>query len=206
MVSPKGLHVTTPDTALREKSWGHIRNLIDLCADLGPDGIMVFGSPAQRASTGGSTPAEATRRYVDGLASVAPHALDRGVTILVEALPRGQCDVVLTLEEAAGIVREIGSPAIRTMFDTHNAVDEVEPHAALVEKYFDVIRHVHVNEMDGGYPGTGNYDFRPLLGTLRRRAYRGWVSLEAFDFKPGAENIANQSLRYLEARIAELPS
>jgi len=206
MVSPKGLHVTTPDAALREKSWRHIRNLIDLCADLGPDAIMVFGSPAQRASTGGSTPAAATRRYVDGLTSVASHALERGVTVLVEALPRGQCDVVLTLEEAAGIVREIGSPAVRTMFDTHNAVDEVEPHAALVEKYFDVIRHIHVNEMDGGHCGTGSYDFRPVLDTLRRRGYRGWVSLEAFDFKPGAEKIANDSLRYLEARIAELPT
>ncbi len=105
--------------------------------------------------------------------------------------------MVLTLDEAAGIVREIGSPAIQTMFDTHNAVDEVEPHAALVEKYFDLIRHVHVNEMDGGHPGTD---------TLRRRDYRGWVSLEAFDFTPGAERIANDSLRYLEARIAELPS
>ncbi|HTM49003.1 MAG TPA: sugar phosphate isomerase/epimerase family protein [Bryobacteraceae bacterium] len=206
MVSPKGLHVTTPDAALRQKSWTHIRHLIDLCADLGPDGVMVFGSPAQRASTGGSTPADATRRYVDGLASVAQHARDRGVTILVEALPRAQCDVVLTLDEAAGIVREIDSPGVRTMFDTHNAVDEVEPHASLVEKYFDLIRHVHVNEMDGGYCGTGDYDFRPLLSTLRRLDYQGWVSLEAFDFKPGAEKIANDSLRYLEARISELSS
>ena len=204
MVSPKGLHVTTPDAVLRDKSWLHIRNLVDLCADLGPGGVMVFGSPVQRASTGGSTPAEATRRYIDGLSSIAPHALDRGVTVLVEALPRGQCDVVLTLEEAAGIVREIGSPAIQTMFDTHNAVDEVEPHAGLVGKYFDVIRHVHVNEMDGGYPGTADYDFKPVLEELRRRNYRGWVSLEAFDFKPGAETIANNSLRYLEARIEEL--
>src|SRR5690348_6458765 len=31
MVSPKGLHVTTPDAALRQKSWEHIRHLIDLC-------------------------------------------------------------------------------------------------------------------------------------------------------------------------------
>src|SRR5277367_1407334 len=54
MVSPKGLHVTTPDDALRERSWQHIRGLIDLCAGLG-GGLMVFGSPAQRASTGGST-------------------------------------------------------------------------------------------------------------------------------------------------------
>jgi D-psicose/D-tagatose/L-ribulose 3-epimerase len=205
MVSPKGLHVTTPDAALRERSWRHIRGLIDLCADLG-GGLMVFGSPAQRKTTDGSTREEATERYVDGLATVAPQAAERGVTILVEALPKGQCDVVQTLAEAACIVRQIASPGVQTMFDTHNAVDEVEPHAALVDQYFDVIRHVYVNEMDGGYCGTGDYDFRPVLDTLRRRNYPGWVSLEAFDFKPGAETIANGSLRYLEARISELPS
>lgn len=205
MVTPKGLHVTTPDAALRQKSWEHIRNLIDLCADLGSGGVMVFGSPAQRRTTGGSTPAEATRRYIDGLVSVAPHALQRGVTVLVEALPRNQCDVVLTLDEAAGIVREIGNPAIRTMFDTHNAVDEIEPHKMLVEKHFDMICHVHVNEMDGGHPGTGSYDFRPILSALRGLNYTRWVSLEAFNFKPGAGTIANDSIRYLEARMAELP-
>ena len=128
------------------------------------------------------------------------------MTVLVEALPRNQCDVVLTLDEAAGIVREIGSPAIQTMFDTHNAVDEIEPHKILIEKCFDVIRHVHVNEMDGGHPGAGSYDFGPVLGALRRLNYAGWVSLEAFNFKPGAETIANDSIRYLEARISELPS
>src|ERR1022692_4318938 len=30
MVSPKGLHVTTPDADLRCRSWQHIRHLIDL--------------------------------------------------------------------------------------------------------------------------------------------------------------------------------
>ena len=199
MVSPKGLHVTTPDPALRERSWTHIRGLIDLCADLGTGGVMVFGSPAQRAATSGSTPAEATRRWVEGLASVAPHALERGVTVLVEALPANQCDVVQTLGEAAAIVREIGSPAVQTMFDTHNAVDEVQAHDALIQKHFDVIRHVHVNETDGGHPGTGCYDFRPVLNALRRLEYSRWVSVEAFDFKPGAERIANESLRHLKA-------
>src|SRR5437868_791341 len=197
MVSPKGLHVTTPDAALRERSWRHISDLIDLCADLGPGGVMVFGSPAQRNTTGGSTPAEATCRYMEGLASVAPHALDRRVTILVEALPRDQCDVVLSLDEAAGIVKQIGSPAIQTMFDTHNAVDEIESHSALIQKHFDVIRHVHVNEMDGGHPGTGDYDFRPVFDTLRRLDYRRWVSVEAFDFKPGPERIAQESMQVL---------
>jgi D-psicose/D-tagatose/L-ribulose 3-epimerase len=203
MVSPKGLHVTTPDQALRERSWQHIRDLIDLCADLGPDGVMVFGSPVQRSTVDGATVAEATARYLDGLASVAPQAVERGVTILVEALPIAQANVVNTLAEAAAIVRQIGSPAIQTMFDTHNAVDEIEPHAALIEKYFDVIRHVHVNEMDGRHPGKGDYDFKPVLQALKRLGYRGWISLEAFDFSFGAENIAGESIDYLNGEMAK---
>src|SRR5262245_31482560 len=45
MVSSRGWHVTTPDADLRRRSWEYVRNLIDLNADLGPDGVMVFGSP-----------------------------------------------------------------------------------------------------------------------------------------------------------------
>ena len=205
MVAPKGLHVTTPDASLRARSWEHIRNLIDLCADLGPGGVMVFGSPNQRATTGGISRQDATRNYVEGLTTVVPHAEHRGVTILIEALPSSQCDVIQSLEEAAGIVRDINSPAVKTMFDTHNAVEETTPHAELVDRYFDVIRHVHVNEMDGRHCGRGDYDFKPVLTVLKQRAYSGWVSLEAFDFSPGAETIATESIRYLESEIERLP-
>jgi sugar phosphate isomerase/epimerase len=198
MVAPKGLHVTTPDAAVRDRSWRHIRDLIDLSADLGPHAVMVFGSPQQRSTVDGASVEEATCRFVEGLANVAGQALERDVTILVEALPAGQSNVVTTLDEAARIVRQIGSAAIRTMFDTHNAVDEKEAHAALVEKHFDLVRHVHVNEMDGKHPGTGGYDFKPVLSALRRLGYQGWVSVEAFDFSFGGERIAMESIAYLK--------
>ena len=205
MVAPKGLHVTTSDIALRQRSWEHIRRLIDLCSELGPGGIMVFGSPFQRATTGGLSREEATGNFVSGLMSVTPHAEKQGVTILVEALPSSQCDVIQSLDEAAGIVRDINSPAVKTMFDTHNAIEETTPHAELVERHFDVIRHVHVNEMDGRHCGRGDYDFKPVLAMLRRKGYNGWISLEAFDFSFGPETIANESLRHLEAEIERLP-
>ncbi len=201
MVSPAGLHVTTPDLALRHKSWAHIRDLIGLCADLGDNGVMVFGSPKQRGITAGLSPAEARANYIEGLASVAAHAEEHGVTILVEALPLNQCDVITTLADAVAVVNAIGSPAVRTMFDSHNAVDETEPHAALIDRYFEYIRHVHVNETDGRHPGTGDYDFKPVFDILRRRGYAHWVSLEAFDFTPGAEQVAAESLRYLETQM-----
>lgn len=203
LVGPKDIHVTTPDDAKRRRSWDYIRALVDLCADLGPNGVMVFGSPKQRSSEGGLSPAEATRNFVDGLAGVAPHAEQRGVTILIEALPREQTDVILSLDEAVAHVNTINSPAVRSMFDTHNAVDEVEPHGSLIEKHFSYIRHVHVNETDGRHCGTGNYDFVPIFRKLAQLNYQGWVSLEAFDFTPGAERLAEESIHYLNRRIAE---
>jgi len=202
LVTKKPIHVSTPDRDLRERSWQHVRNLVDLCADLAgngeSNGVMVFGSPKQRSSTGGLTAAEARRNFVDGLASVAPHAAERGVTILMEALPFSQSDVVHTLAEAAEVVREIGSPGVRTMFDTHNAEDETEAHGALIERYYDVIRHVHVNEMDGRHPGTGTYDFAELFRVLNRLGYDKWISLEAFDFSYGGEKIASDTIKYLK--------
>jgi D-psicose/D-tagatose/L-ribulose 3-epimerase len=203
MVSPKGLHVTTSDASVRQRGWQHIRNLIDLCADLGPNGVMVFGSPKQRGSDEKTSVAEATANYVEGLASVAPQAEQRDVTILIEALPVEQTDVVLTLDEAVQHVKQIGSPAIQTMFDSHNAVNEVTPHADLIEKHFEWIRHVHVNELDGRHPGTGNYDFVSLFRRLAKLNYQGWISMEAFDFTPGAETLAGESIVYLNRRIEE---
>jgi len=120
--------------------------------------------------------------------------------VLVEALPKNQCDVILTLAEAAEIVREIGSPAIQTMFDTHNAVDEVEPHDTLIDRYFKIIRHVHVNEVDGGHPGSGAYDFRPVLKMLMKRGYERWVSVEAFLFGPGGVKIGTESYRFVQTQ------
>ncbi|MGQ9635358.1 MAG: sugar phosphate isomerase/epimerase family protein [Bryobacteraceae bacterium] len=197
LASPPGLHVTAPDAKLRRRSWDYLRRLIDLCADLG-GGVLVFGSPRQRSATGGISPGQARAHLVEGLAETAPYAAERGCCLLIEALSPDQTDVVTSLEEAAAIVRQVNHPGLATMFDTHNAVAEKEPHGVLVERYFDQIRHVHLNEMDGGAPGTSDYDFRPVLEALRRLGYRGWVSLEIFRASEDPEGLAARSLRYLK--------
>jgi len=112
--------------------------------------------------------------------------------------------VVNTVDEAARIAAEINHPAIQTMFDFHNTADEREPLDAIVRRHFARIRHVHVNEMDGRYPGTGNLDFRPVFQVLADLKYAHWVSLEVFDFKPGPVEIARSSMdffRKLEGRL-----
>jgi sugar phosphate isomerase/epimerase len=208
-VGPTGLHVTTPDEAMRRRSWEYVRGLVDLCAGLRANDtdpcVMVFGSPNQRKTTGGLTSEQAKRNYIEGVRGIAGHLEQLGVTLCVEALPIAQCDVILTLDEAVEVVRAIGGPAVQTMFDSHNAIDEAEPHAAIVQKHWDRIRHIHVNELDGSYPRpAGGYDFRPVLQVAKDRGFAGWVSMEVFDFTPGASKIVNESIRYLKGEIAQL--
>lgn len=206
LVSPEGLHATTPDREVRAKTWTFLRGLIDLCADLTDEqnhgkSVMVLGSPKQRSSVNGATPSEATHILQEELAEAGQHARTRGVQLLLEPLSPTQTDVVTSLSEAVDIVETIGNPAVATMFDVHNAVDETTAHVELLRRYIRLIRHVHVNEMDGQEPGRGDYDFPSLLKVLQQLDYSGWVSVEAFDFTRDAREIAGGGFRCLTSAI-----
>jgi sugar phosphate isomerase/epimerase len=200
LAAPEGLHATTSNKEIRERTWKYVGHFIDLCADLtepGNTSLVVFGSPKQRNSRDGMTSREATDAYIEGMAKAAPHAEARGVTLLVEALSPDQSDVVTSLSEAVEIVKQINSPAVQTMFDTHNAIAETQPHVELIKQFFPYIKHIHVNEMDGKEPGMGNYNFANLLQCLTDLNYQGWVSLEAFDFSRDPKEIISRAISHL---------
>jgi sugar phosphate isomerase/epimerase len=102
------------------------------------------------------------------------------------------------MEEAVRVIGEVNSSSVQTMFDSHNAASETHPHTELVRRYFQHIRHVHVNEVDGREPGTGSYDFAAILSLLMELNYSGWVSLEVFDLSRDGAEIAGAALRYLK--------
>ena len=201
---PKGLHFTTPDAAVRQKTIAYFHELIDFCADLGGP-YMIFGSPKQR-STMGISVAEAKKYFAEGLAEVADHAQQRGVKILVEPLAKGATDVVNTLVEALDLAKQVGHPAIAIIFDFHNTGDETEPFDVLLKKYLQYIHHVHVQEIDGKHLGTGTgaRDYVNAFQTLKDLKYGKWISLEVFDFSPGGKKIAEESMRALKQIEAKL--
>ena len=201
---PKGLHITTPDAAVRRKTVAYLDELIDFCGDL--DGhYMIFGSPKQR-NTRGISVEEANRYFAEGLARVADHAQQRDVMILIEHLGSGATDVVNTLAEASELAKEVNHPAIQIMFDFHNTDDETEPFDVLLKKYYEYIHYIHVQEMDGKHLGTGTAvdDFVKAFQTLKDLGYDGWISLEVFDFSPGGKRIAEESMRTLRRLEAKL--
>jgi len=195
---PKGLHFTTPDAAVRRKTVAYLETLIDFCGDL--DGhYMIFGSPKQR-NTRGISVEQAKIYFAEGLASVADHAQQRGIEILVEPLGNRTTDVVNTLAEASQLAGQVNHPAIGIMFDFNNTVDETEPFDVLLRKHCKNIHHVHVQEMGGKHLGTGTAvnDYVKAFQVLKDMRYNHWVSLEVFDFSPGGKTIATESMRTLK--------
>lgn len=202
--APKGLHLTTADAPTRRRSWDYFDRLIDLAADLGDQPVMVLGSSRQRQAIDGVMPGEAVERLTDGLSRVSSHAERRGVTVLMEPLAPHLCNVVNSMDEAVGVVKRIGSPAVQSMFDTHNTTKETLPLADVIRKHFSFIRHVHLNELDGKYPGSGSFAFAPILRALRELNYQGWLSVEVFDFQPDGETVARSASSYLQRLEREL--
>jgi D-psicose/D-tagatose/L-ribulose 3-epimerase len=195
---PKGLHFTTPDANIRRKTVAYLDTLIDFCGDLGGS-YMIFGSPKQRDTRG--IPVEQAKKYfAEGLASVANHAQNRSIEILIEPLGKRTTDVINTLAEAAEMMERINHPAIKMMFDFNNTVDETEPFDVLLRKYYKNIHHVHVQEMGGKHLGTGTAinDYVKAFQVLKDMRYNHWISLEVFDFTPGGKTIANESMRTLK--------
>ena len=195
---PKGLHFTTPDAAVRQKTIAYFDELIDFCGDLdGP--YMIFGSPKQRNARNIFVE-EAKKYFAEGLAAVADHAQQRGIKILIEPLGKRVTDVVNTLAEALELAEQVNHPAVQIMFDFNNTVDETEPFDVLLRKYYKHIHHVHVQEMGGKHLGTGTAvnDYVEAFQTLKDLKYDKWISLEVFDFSPGGRRIAEESMRTLK--------
>ena len=135
----------------------------------------------------------------------------RGVKILLESLGHNQTDVVNTLAEAVEIITGIDHPAIQTMFDFHNTLDEKDPFPVLIEKYYPYIHHVHVQEMDGRYLGAGNakMEFLTSFQKLKDLHFDKWISVEVFDFSPGPSVIASESMatiKKIEKHLGKFPS
>jgi len=194
---PKGLHFTTPDVAIRQKTITYFNQLIDFCGDLA-GGVMIFGSPKQR-NTKGISVEEAGKYFAEGLANVADHAQQRNIRILIEPLGHRVTDVVNTLAEALEVAQQVDHPAVDIMFDFNNTVDETEPFDTLLRKYYKHIHHVHVQEQGGKHLGTGNAvnDYVKAFQVLKDLRYSEWVSLEVFDFSPGGKRIAEESIHVL---------
>lgn len=205
LVSPKGLSLTSQDPALRTATADYLVALVDFCADLGGH-ILVLGSPAQRRIPDDDNATLAAERLQHCLEPALERALLHRISLCIEPLPPPEADFILTLSEATALIRRIGHPSLRTIFDVKSASSEDTSLPALICEYAPYIAHVHANDANRRGPGFGETDFLPILSTLQTVGYDGYVSVEVFDHTPDPITIARNSIDYLRRCEAAIPS
>jgi sugar phosphate isomerase/epimerase len=199
-----GFHLTTADKAVRQKTADYVVELARLCADLGGT-IMVFGSPAQRSLQPGVTWDRAFAHAVEVFRSAMPAVGDLGVTICMEPLTPKETDFLNTCGEATALIWAVDHPNFQLHQDVKAMLGgETTPIPALIDRYENVTKHFHVNDSNLLGPGMGETDYVPILKALQDSGYDGWVSVEVFDYKPGAQKIAKDSIEYLKATLKKI--
>jgi sugar phosphate isomerase/epimerase len=75
----------------------------------------------------------------------------------------------------------------------------------LIRQNREHLIYFHANDPNLQGPGFGELQFDPILQALRDINYDGWVSVEVFDYSPGVERLATESIRYLKNCLNSKP-
>jgi len=199
-----GLYLTSPDPAIRKATADYLMLLARACRQLGGH-IMVFGSPQQRSLLPGISKQQAAEFAADVFRQAAPAFADNEVVLCLEPLTAKETDFINTCDEALEIVRLVDHPSMALHQDVKAMLGaEWTPIPKIIDRHKKNCKHFHVNDSNLLGPGMGSTDYHPIFRALIESNYRGWVSVEVFDYSPGAQNIAVQSLNYMRSVLDDL--
>jgi sugar phosphate isomerase/epimerase len=203
LAKTEGYYLTTPDAQIRKKTSEYFEELSRLCCDLGGS-VLVLGSPVQRNLLPGVSHDDALKYAAEVIQNAAP-ALDQwGVTLAVEPLGPAEGDFLNTAESAIQLIEMVDSPRVKLHLDVKAMSSESKPIPDVIRQGAPYLAHFHANDPNQRGPGMGDVDFVPILRTLRDVGYSGWVSVEVFDYAPGIEALARESIQYLQRCLEQL--
>ena len=196
LAKTEGLQLTSPDAAVRQRTADYLIELARCSRDLGGD-LMVFGSPAQRRIPAGKSRGARHRFRGGHVPACAAQFADCGVRLCLEPLSPPEADFINTCAEALEILRRLDHPNFVLHLDVKAMSTDEAPTPDLIRKHAGHAGHFHANDANRRGPGFGDTDFVPIFQALKDSGYKGWVSVEVFDYSPDPVTIARESIRYM---------
>jgi sugar phosphate isomerase/epimerase len=196
LAKTEGFQVTAADEATRKRTAKYLVELGRACADLGGD-LLIFGSPGQRKIPLGHTHDQAMEFAADTFRRAMPAIADFGVKLCIEPLGPAETEFINTCSAGVQLMEMIDHPNCCLHLDVKAMSTESKPVPDLIRRYGPLAAHFHANDPNKRGPGFGEVDFKPIFAALKEIEYRGWVSVEVFDYTPDAETIARESIRYM---------
>ncbi|MBC7854673.1 MAG: sugar phosphate isomerase/epimerase [Pirellulaceae bacterium] len=198
-----GYYLTTPDDVVRKATADYLAELARLCRDLGGR-VMVLGSPMQRNLLPGVSHEQGMELAADCIRRALPVLEECSVTLAVEPLGPVEGNFLNTADLGMQLCEMVGSPHCRLHLDVKAMSTESKPIPQIIRECASLVEHFHANDPNRRGPGMGDVDFHPIFQALAEIDYRGWVSVEVFDYEPGPERLARESMEYMERVLAEM--
>ena len=169
-----------PFLAELQQSIAHAARLGSPCLTILSDKVDARGIPI--APTRALTSDERTASILEGLRRAVTYADSANVTLLLEPLNTLVDHPGFTLADsrsALEIVRQIGSPRLKLLYDVYHMQVMEGNLIATMEANLGEIGHIHVADVPGRHePGTGEIHFHNIARMLRASGYAGCVGLE----------------------------
>jgi hydroxypyruvate isomerase len=111
----------------------------------------------------------------------ADQAAGFGCQVLIEAVNSIENGPYLltTTAAAAAFIAEVSRENVRLQYDAYHMQRMEGDLAATIDAYWPLIGHIQIADVPGrGEPGTGEINYRFLLGHLAAKGYDGYVGLE----------------------------
>ncbi len=203
LAKTEGLYLTSPDANVRRATGDYLIALAGATADLGGT-LMVLGSPKQRSLLPGVSYDQAVGYALEVFHRVMPAVAAAGVELCFEPLAPSETDFINTCAQAIELIRRVDHPHFKLHMDVKAQSSELGATVPeLVQRYAAEAGHFHAQDINLRGPGMGDVDFKPIMKSLVKSGYDRWVSVEVFDFSPGAENTARQSIVCLKRALAD---
>ncbi len=204
LVSPEGMHITSPEQQTFKITKGFFRALIDFAHTLGVQ-YLVFGSPDQRTIKKTWDQEDAYDRAVNFFLEMGDLAAENDLVIAFEPLGPQITNLGGTFSDALQLLDRIDHPAVKLHLDVSAMVrDPMDIEEQIRKVNLEKLAYVHVNDPNKKGPGMGDLDFKPIIQQFIEKGYDGWFSVETFDFDIPADVIASESLVYMREILNEL--
>jgi len=131
---------------------------------------------------------------VEGLRECAPYLTEAGVTLTIEplnVLVNHKGYYLYSSPEAFEIVREVGSPCVKVLYDVYHQQITEGNLIANITANAELIGHVHIAGVPGRHEVLGDCEinYPAVLDALRKAGYDGAIGLEYLPLQDPVEGL-----------------
>lgn len=200
LAKTEGFYLTSPDIDIQNATSEYFCELARLCRDLGGS-IMVLGSPQQRNLLPGVSMEQATDHAVKVIEAALPVFEEQGVVLALEPLGPQEGDFWNEAKDAIRVIERLESPNVRLHLDVKAMSTEPSSIPDIISNSQQHLAHFHANDPNRQGPGMGEVKFDAIFAALNEINYDAWVSVEVFDYSPGIERLASESMSNMLAAL-----